>query len=152
MVLYNRMANGNDVYIECVEPLMAIETNQMKKIKMTISQYNVYNNNNNSNIVTFSISCVRCRVVVKQLTTMKELQPASPSAANGPAAATSVSGTGKLRFQMLTKHVILYCGSQRGTLDQVSLALFPFCFVVFSIIYWISYITESLARFEFNRL
>lgn len=91
-------------------------------------------------------------LVVKQLTTVKESQPASPTA-NGPAgAAATASGTGKLRFQMLTKHVILYCGSQRGTLDQVSLALFPFCFVVFSVVYWISYITESLARFEFNQL
>ncbi|XP_025411445.1 glycine receptor subunit alpha-1-like isoform X2 [Sipha flava] len=55
----------------------------------------------------------------------------------------SSSAAGKLRFQLLTKHVILYCGSQRGTLDQVSLALFPLCFVVFSVVYWISYIGES---------
>lgn len=59
---------------------------------------------------------------------------------SGPA---MVASTGKLRFQLLTRHIILYCGSPRGTLDQVSLALFPLCFIIFSVMYWISYITES---------
>ncbi|XP_016659655.1 glycine receptor subunit alphaZ1-like [Acyrthosiphon pisum] len=54
-----------------------------------------------------------------------------------------VASTGKLRFQLITRHVILYCGSPRGTLDQVSLALFPLCFVIFSVMYWISYLNES---------
>lgn len=54
--------------------------------------------------------------------------------------------SGKQKFQMLTQHVILYVGSQRGTIDQISLALFPFCFSLFSAIYWISYISESRRR------
>lgn len=66
-----------------------------------------------------------------------------PSVTNRPAVATGNSGIGKLRFQLLARQIILYCGSQRGTLDQVSLALFPLCFVVFAVVYWISYITES---------
>lgn len=74
--------------------------------------------------------------IVSRAQTTKARQPPPM---NGPAAATAA----KLRFQLVTKHVILYCGSQRGTLDQVSLALFPLCFVVFAIVYWISYITES---------
>ncbi|XP_060836653.1 glycine receptor subunit alpha-2-like isoform X2 [Rhopalosiphum padi] len=60
---------------------------------------------------------------------------------NGPVQV--VTSTGKLRFQLVARHVILYCGSPRGTLDQVSLALFPLCFILFSVLYWISYITES---------
>ncbi|XP_025207706.1 glycine receptor subunit alpha-3-like isoform X3 [Melanaphis sacchari] len=60
---------------------------------------------------------------------------------NGPAQV--VTSTGKLRFRLVAKHVILYCGSPRGILDQVSLALFPLCFILFSVMYWISYITES---------
>ncbi|BES95402.1 glycine receptor beta [Nesidiocoris tenuis] len=54
--------------------------------------------------------------------------------------------TGKQKFQLLTKHVILYVGSQRGTIDQISLGLFPLCFLLFSITYWISYISESKRR------
>lgn len=63
------------------------------------------------------------------------------------AATTSVNAAaGKLRFRLLAEHVILYCGSQRGTLDQVSLALFPACFVLFAVAYWISYAAESDRR------
>ncbi|KAE8738203.1 hypothetical protein FOCC_FOCC016332 [Frankliniella occidentalis] len=47
------------------------------------------------------------------------------------------------RFRMVAEYVILYCGSQRGMLDQVSLALFPFCFILFTTVYWISYVNES---------
>ncbi|XP_066908101.1 glycine receptor subunit alpha-4 isoform X2 [Halyomorpha halys] len=54
--------------------------------------------------------------------------------------------SGKQKFQMLTQHVILYVGSQRGTIDQISLALFPFCFTMFAVIYWISYLSESRRR------
>ncbi|XP_050434859.1 glycine receptor subunit alphaZ1-like [Adelges cooleyi] len=67
----------------------------------------------------------------------------STTASKAQQTSVTVIGRGKLRFQLLTRHVILYCGSQRGMLDQVSLALFPLCFVAFSIVYWISYINES---------
>lgn len=49
----------------------------------------------------------------------------------------------RLRLRMLTHHVILYCGSQRGILDRVSLTFFPLCFLIFTIIYWFSYISET---------
>ncbi|KAL1140611.1 hypothetical protein AAG570_000541, partial [Ranatra chinensis] len=61
-------------------------------------------------------------------------------AGRGPDIST---GQGKRKFQLLTQHVILYVGSQRGKIDQVSLALFPLCFILFTITYWISYISES---------
>ncbi|KAF6206473.1 hypothetical protein GE061_017706 [Apolygus lucorum] len=54
--------------------------------------------------------------------------------------------SGKQKFQMLTQHVILYVGSQRGMIDQVSLGLFPLCFILFSVTYWISYTSESKRR------
>ncbi|KAL1451504.1 hypothetical protein WDU94_005875 [Cyamophila willieti] len=41
---------------------------------------------------------------------------AGPNASNG--GANSI--TARQKFQMLTRHVILYCGHQRGMLDQVS--------------------------------
>ncbi|XP_024081563.1 glycine receptor subunit alpha-2-like isoform X2 [Cimex lectularius] len=66
-----------------------------------------------------------------------------------PEAGTGPDGrgiTGKQKFQLLTQHVILYVGSQRGTIDQVSLALFPLCFTLFAVTYWISYISESRKR------
>ncbi|KAI5718821.1 hypothetical protein M8J76_000680 [Diaphorina citri] len=56
--------------------------------------------------------------------------------------------TARKKFQMLTRHVILYCGHQRGMLDQVSLALFPLCFVLFATIYWVSYLNASKMKKE----
>ncbi|KAK6625241.1 hypothetical protein RUM43_005535 [Polyplax serrata] len=50
------------------------------------------------------------------------------------------------KFRKVTEYVILYCGNQRGTLDQVSLILFPLCFLLFTTVYWISYIKESRMR------
>jgi hypothetical protein len=58
----------------------------------------------------------------------------------------TTTGSGIKKFQMLTQHVILYVGSQRGTIDQISLALFPLCFILFTITYWVSYTNESRKR------
>ncbi|KAJ1530478.1 hypothetical protein ONE63_005377 [Megalurothrips usitatus] len=64
--------------------------------------------------------------------------------ASGLAAGDSAESDGpRRRFRMVAEYVILYCGSQRGMLDQVSLALFPFCFILFTTVYWISYVSES---------
>ena len=52
------------------------------------------------------------------------------------------------RFRKVAEYVVLYCGSQRGTLDQVSLVLFPLCFLLFATIYWISYVSESRRRMQ----
>lgn len=49
----------------------------------------------------------------------------------------------RLQLRLLTHHVILYCGSQRGILDRVSLTLFPLCFFIFCLIYWFSYLSEA---------
>ncbi|XP_073985472.1 glycine receptor subunit alpha-2-like isoform X2 [Rhodnius prolixus] len=71
---------------------------------------------------------------------------ADGNAEAGRAAQETPAISGKQKFQLLTQHVILYVGSQRGTIDQVSLALFPLCFTLFAVTYWISYITESRKR------
>lgn len=92
-------------------------------------------------ILLSSVSCILVTVVQQHQPQATKDQ--RPSATNRPAVATGSSGIGKLRFQLIARQIILYCGSQRGTLDQVSLALFPLCFVVFAVVYWISYITES---------
>ncbi|RZF44395.1 hypothetical protein LSTR_LSTR010024 [Laodelphax striatellus] len=52
------------------------------------------------------------------------------------------------RFKLVTEHVLLYAGSQRGMMDQVSLGLFPLCFIIFTIIYWVSYMSEARRRAE----
>jgi len=89
-------------------------------------------------------TCISLAFVFSVLQTTKSQLPTSQqpmvTTNSGPVVVTS---PGKLRFQLAARHVILYCGSPRGTLDQVSLALFPLCFVIFSVMYWISYITES---------
>ncbi|XP_075218211.1 glycine receptor subunit alpha-2-like [Lycorma delicatula] len=50
------------------------------------------------------------------------------------------------KFKLVTEHVLLYAGSQRGMMDQVSLGLFPLCFVIFAITYWVSYLNEARRR------
>ncbi|XP_037044124.1 glycine receptor subunit alpha-4-like isoform X2 [Bradysia coprophila] len=50
------------------------------------------------------------------------------------------------RFRNAAEVAILYAGSQRGKLDQISLIIFPLSFLVFSMVYWILYITESKKR------
>ncbi|XP_065215872.1 glycine receptor subunit alpha-2-like isoform X2 [Planococcus citri] len=49
----------------------------------------------------------------------------------------------RLQLRLLTHHAILYCGSQRGVLDRISLTLFPLCFFIFCLIYWFSYLSEA---------
>ncbi|PSN30364.1 hypothetical protein C0J52_25959 [Blattella germanica] len=59
---------------------------------------------------------------------------------------TSGEGTeppARKKFRMVAEYVVLYCGSQRGTVDQVSLVLFPICFILFALVYWISYISSA---------
>uniref|UniRef100_A0A1B6E4Y7 Neurotransmitter-gated ion-channel ligand-binding domain-containing protein n=1 Tax=Clastoptera arizonana TaxID=38151 RepID=A0A1B6E4Y7_9HEMI len=51
------------------------------------------------------------------------------------------------KLQGVAQYIILYCGSQRGMLDQVSLCLFPLCFLIFAIVYWVSYINASNQQF-----
>ncbi|XP_049789238.1 glycine receptor subunit alpha-4-like [Schistocerca nitens] len=53
---------------------------------------------------------------------------------------------GRLKFRAVAEYVVLYCGSQRGMVDQVSLVLFPVCFFLFTTVYWISYVSESRMR------
>ncbi|XP_066996201.2 glycine receptor subunit alpha-4-like [Anabrus simplex] len=52
------------------------------------------------------------------------------------------------KFRMVAEYVVLYCGSQRGMVDQVSLVLFPVCFALFTIVYWVSYVSESRSRMK----
>ncbi|XP_055920252.1 glycine receptor subunit alpha-2-like isoform X3 [Eupeodes corollae] len=47
------------------------------------------------------------------------------------------------RFRNAAEYALLYAGSQRGRLDQISLVLFPLSFLVFAIVYWVLYLSES---------
>ena len=47
------------------------------------------------------------------------------------------------RFKNVANVALLYAGSQRGKLDQISLILFPLSFLLFTIIYWVLYLSES---------
>lgn len=47
------------------------------------------------------------------------------------------------RFRNAAEYALLYAGSQRGRLDQISLVLFPLSFLVFTIVYWVLYLSES---------
>lgn len=50
------------------------------------------------------------------------------------------------RFRNAAEHALLYAGSQRGKLDQISLVLFPLSFLLFTTVYWILYLSESRKR------
>ncbi|XP_077283054.1 glycine receptor subunit alpha-4-like isoform X2 [Arctopsyche grandis] len=47
------------------------------------------------------------------------------------------------RFRAVAEQAVLYCGSQRGMMDQVSLIIFPICFLLFTTVYWIIYLNAS---------
>ncbi|XP_055532254.1 glycine receptor subunit alpha-2-like isoform X1 [Wyeomyia smithii] len=46
-------------------------------------------------------------------------------------------------FRNVADVALLYAGSQRGRLDQISLIIFPLSFLIFTITYWTMYISES---------
>ncbi|KAL1376027.1 hypothetical protein pipiens_017131 [Culex pipiens pipiens] len=47
------------------------------------------------------------------------------------------------RFRNVADVALMYAGSQRGRLDQISLIIFPLSFLIFTIAYWTMYISES---------
>lgn len=49
-------------------------------------------------------------------------------------------------FRNVADVALLYAGSTRGRLDQISLILFPVSFLLFTIIYWVLYLNESRKR------
>lgn len=49
----------------------------------------------------------------------------------------------RFSFRNVADVALLYAGSTRGKLDQISLILFPVSFLLFTIIYWILYLSES---------
>ncbi|KAG5678047.1 hypothetical protein PVAND_007753 [Polypedilum vanderplanki] len=50
---------------------------------------------------------------------------------------------GRKRFRNVADVALLYAGSTRGRLDQISLILFPVSFLLFTVIYWMLYLNES---------
>ncbi|XP_049289655.1 glycine receptor subunit alpha-2-like isoform X1 [Anopheles funestus] len=52
------------------------------------------------------------------------------------------------RFRNVADVALLYAGSQRGRLDQLSLIIFPLSFLIFTISYWTMYLTESKKNFK----
>ncbi|XP_062549549.1 glycine receptor subunit alpha-2-like isoform X1 [Armigeres subalbatus] len=49
-------------------------------------------------------------------------------------------------FRNVADVALMYAGSQRGRLDQISLIIFPLSFLIFTIAYWTMYINESNHR------
>lgn len=60
-----------------------------------------------------------------------------------PTSATPMHRRSFYRFRHAAEYALLYAGSQRGRLDQISLVLFPLSFLVFTIVYWVLYLSES---------
>uniref|UniRef100_A0A182IU33 Neurotransmitter-gated ion-channel transmembrane domain-containing protein n=1 Tax=Anopheles atroparvus TaxID=41427 RepID=A0A182IU33_ANOAO len=52
------------------------------------------------------------------------------------------------RFRNVADVALMYAGSQRGRLDQLSLVIFPVSFLIFTISYWTMYLTESKKNFK----
>ncbi|XP_052873845.1 glycine receptor subunit alpha-2-like [Anopheles cruzii] len=52
------------------------------------------------------------------------------------------------RFRNVADVALMYAGSQRGRLDQLSLIIFPVSFLIFTISYWTMYLTESKKNFK----
>ncbi|XP_059480942.1 glycine receptor subunit alpha-4-like isoform X2 [Neocloeon triangulifer] len=50
------------------------------------------------------------------------------------------------RSRAFAEYCVSFCGSSRGTLDQGSLLLFPLVFILFTIVYWVSYMSEAAHR------
>ncbi|XP_037973837.2 gamma-aminobutyric acid receptor subunit delta isoform X3 [Plutella xylostella] len=47
------------------------------------------------------------------------------------------------RFAAFVDNFIMYCGAQHGAVDRYALMLFPFSFLLFTVIYWTTYLTEA---------
>ncbi|XP_037926157.1 glycine receptor subunit alpha-4-like isoform X2 [Hermetia illucens] len=56
---------------------------------------------------------------------------------------TPTSSMHRKRFRNVAEYALLYAGSQRGKLDQISLIVFPLTFFIFAVVYWILYLSES---------
>nr|XP_034840093.1 glycine receptor subunit alpha-4-like isoform X2 [Maniola hyperantus] len=47
------------------------------------------------------------------------------------------------RFAAKVDHGVMFCGAQHGALDRYALMVFPLCFLLFTIIYWTTYLSEA---------
>ncbi|XP_023940916.1 glycine receptor subunit alpha-4-like isoform X1 [Bicyclus anynana] len=47
------------------------------------------------------------------------------------------------RFATKVDHGVMFCGAQHGALDRYALMVFPLCFLLFTIIYWTTYLSEA---------
>lgn len=47
------------------------------------------------------------------------------------------------RIASTIDHGVMFCGAQHGALDKFALMIFPVCFMLFSIIYWTTYLSEA---------
>ncbi|XP_026758040.1 gamma-aminobutyric acid receptor subunit delta-like isoform X2 [Galleria mellonella] len=55
-----------------------------------------------------------------------------------------MSGRGTLaRIGALVDSGVMFCGAQHGALDRFALMVFPFCFFLFNVIYWTTYLSEA---------
>uniref|UniRef100_A0A1B0ETA9 Putative ligand-gated ion channel n=1 Tax=Lutzomyia longipalpis TaxID=7200 RepID=A0A1B0ETA9_LUTLO len=73
----------------------------------------------------------------------KEQQLPSSTEDIGSLPTASPSVMHKRKFRNVAEYALLYAGSQRGRLDQISLILFPLSFLLFATIYWVLHLSES---------
>ncbi|XP_055387563.1 glycine receptor subunit alpha-2-like isoform X1 [Condylostylus longicornis] len=79
-----------------------------------------------------------------QVNQQENQQSTSQQSQEDVSATSSDRGVGgRKRFKNVAEYALLYAGSQRGKLDQISLVLFPLSFLVFAIVYWVLYLSES---------
>ncbi|CAG9585267.1 unnamed protein product [Danaus chrysippus] len=53
------------------------------------------------------------------------------------------SGSFLVRIATIVDRGVMFCGAQHGALDKFALMIFPICFILFTIIYWTTYISEA---------
>ncbi|XP_050345610.1 glycine receptor subunit alpha-4-like isoform X2 [Nymphalis io] len=53
------------------------------------------------------------------------------------------SGSFLVRFAAMADRGVMFCGAQHGALDKFALMVFPICFILFTIIYWTTYLSEA---------
>ncbi|XP_045445420.1 glycine receptor subunit alpha-4-like [Melitaea cinxia] len=53
------------------------------------------------------------------------------------------SGSFLVRFAAMIDRGVMFCGAQHGALDKFALMVFPICFILFTIIYWTTYLSEA---------
>ncbi|CRL03247.1 CLUMA_CG016439, isoform A [Clunio marinus] len=117
-------------------PLLSETRNEEVVIEMTTLQPQRRNGLENAARM-FQVS----KINPEEHKVMRDLAASRAESLNTAEKVSSIMG--RRRFRNVADVALLYAGSTRGKLDQISLILFPVSFVLFTVIYWVLYINES---------